>query len=167
MVVPRGLVTVTGSQRQPVAGANRVADADPEESLFVTLQVRRRPDGPAMPSLGELAKISLDEREFPTREEFARLYGAADDDLGAVAAFAQTHVLAVTGQSPGPRTVLVSGTVAQMNAAFGVSLGRYESPDVAYRGLEGPPICPGNSARSSTASSASTTAPSSAQLSRA
>ena len=137
MVAPRGLVAVTGSQRQPVAGGSRVADADPEESLSVTLRVRRRPDGPAMPSLGELAKIPLDEREFPTREEFARLYGAADDDLAAVAAFAQTHGLSVTGQSAGPRTVRVSGTVAQMNAAFGVSLGRYESPHVVYRGHEG------------------------------
>ena len=142
MVAPRGLVAVTGSQRQPVAGASRVADADPEESLSVTLRVRRRPDGPAMPSLGELAKIPLDEREFPTREEFARLYGAADDDFAAVAAYAETHGLAVTGQSAGPRTVLVSGTVAQMNAAFGVSLGRYESPDVVYRGHEGPTYLP-------------------------
>jgi len=142
MAVFRGFAPVTGSERQPAAGATRVADADPDESLSVTIRVRRRPDGPPMPSLGDLAKIPLDEREFPSREEFARLYGAADDDLAAVAAFAQAHGLTVTGQSAGPRTVMVSGTVAQMNAAFGVNLGRYESPEGTYRGREGPIYLP-------------------------
>ncbi len=31
----------------------------------------------------------------------------------------------------------VAGSVRQVNAAFGVDLGRYESPEVAYRGREG------------------------------
>jgi len=137
VAVPIGFAPITGSERQLAAGATRVADADSEESLSVTIRVRRRPDGPPMPSLDDLAKIPLDEREFPSREEFARLYGAADDDLAAVAAFAQAHGLTVTGQSAGPRTVMVSGTIAQMNAAFGVNLGRYESPEGTYRGREG------------------------------
>jgi kumamolisin len=137
VAVPMGFAPITGSERQPAAGATRVADADPEESLSVTIRVRRRPDGPPMPDLDDLARIPLAEREFPSREEFARLYGAADDDFAAVAAFAQAHGLTATGQSAGPRTVMVSGTVAQMNAAFGVNLGRYESPEGTYRGREG------------------------------
>jgi Pro-kumamolisin, activation domain/Subtilase family len=137
MAPPRDYVPVTGSERQPARGATRIADADPNESLSVTIRVRRRSGGPPLPSLDALAAIPLNERKFPSREEFARLYGAAEEDLSAVASFAENHGLTVTGQSAGERTVHIAGTVFQMNAAFGVKLGRYESPTETYRGREG------------------------------
>jgi Pro-kumamolisin, activation domain len=137
MTVPKGYVAVAGSERRPARGAKRVADADPAEVFSVTIRVRRRPDGPPIRGLDEWAKIPLNQREFLSREEFAALHGASPEDLDSVRAFAEGAGLTVTGQSAGQRTVVVSGTVQQMDAAFGVKLGRYESPTETYRGREG------------------------------
>ena len=71
------------------------------------------------------------------REEFAARYGASPDNLGAVAAFAEAHGLKVTGRSAGQRTVSVTGSVKDVQAAFGVKLQRYEAPAEVYRGHEG------------------------------
>jgi Pro-kumamolisin, activation domain/Subtilase family len=131
------LIAIPGSERTPARGAVRTADADLNESLMVTIRVRRRPDGPPMPSLDELAKIPLNQRKFLSREEFAARHGASPQDFAAVASFAAQNGLTVSEQSVGARTVKLTGTVAQMNAAFGVNLGRYESPTESYRGREG------------------------------
>ena len=141
MATQSGFVAIAGSERRPAPGAIRTADADPHESLSVTISVRRRPDGPPMPSLEDLGKIPLNQRTFLSREEFAARHGASAADLAAVTAFAAAHHLTVTEQSAGPRTVKVSGTVAKMEAAFGVKLGRYESKTETYRGREGRSTC--------------------------
>ena len=60
MPTPHGLVRLVGSERRPLRGAARVADADPAESIAVTIRVRRRANGPPLPSLEELGKIPLD-----------------------------------------------------------------------------------------------------------
>jgi Pro-kumamolisin, activation domain/Abnormal spindle-like microcephaly-assoc'd, ASPM-SPD-2-Hydin/Subtilase family len=137
MTVPKGYVAVPGSDRRPARGAKRVADADPAEVFSVTIRVRRRPDGPPIRGLDEWAKIPLNQRKFLTREELAAAHGASPDDLAAVVAFAEDAGLTVSHQSAGQRTVVVSGTTRRMQAAFGVKLGRYESPAETYRGREG------------------------------
>jgi kumamolisin len=67
--------------------------------------------------------------------------GAAPADIEAVEQFAHEHGLTVTHVSPEARSVGLAGTVAQMDAAFGVKLGEYqgvyEGDDVTYRGREG------------------------------
>ena len=138
MAAPSGFVAIVGSERPPVRGAKRVADADPGEVLTATIRVRRRLDGPPMPSLDDLGKIPLNRRKFLSREEFAKLFGASDDDLASIAAFAERAGLTVTTRSAGQRTVVVSGAVPQMENAFAVKLGRYEAPTETYRGHEGP-----------------------------
>jgi kumamolisin len=44
-----------------------------------------------------------------------------------VANFVREHGLTVVEKSPSQRTVIASGTVANLNKAFGVELGRYEA----------------------------------------
>lgn len=63
--------------------------------------------------------------------------GAAQADIEAVEQFAHEHGLTVTNVSPQARSVGLAGTVAQMDAAFGVKLGDYQGGGVAYRGREG------------------------------
>ena len=53
-------------------------------------------------------------------------YGASPDDIVAVTQFATAAGLAIAETSAVRRSVTVSGTVAQMEKAFGVTLGRYE-----------------------------------------
>jgi kumamolisin len=73
-----------------------------------------------------------------SREEFAATFGASEQDLNRVVGFGRQHGLKLVESSAARRTVVLSGTVAQMNRAFGVDLGRYESDKEAYRGREGP-----------------------------
>jgi kumamolisin len=72
-----------------------------------------------------------------TREEFEAAHGADPKDIQAVRTFARQHGLEVVEASAPRRTVVLAGTVAQMQAAFGVQLGQYEHPGGTYRGREG------------------------------
>jgi kumamolisin len=138
MNVPAGHQALEGSERQPAASARRLGPADPDETVTVTIRVRRRSDAPALPGLDDWAATPPARRTFLSREDFARRYGADQADLDRVAAFAQAQGLGVVETDTSRRVVVVSGTVAQMNDAFGVELGRYESPTETYRGREGP-----------------------------
>jgi kumamolisin len=111
--------------------------ADPHERMSVTIVVRRRLDAPPLPDLESWQKTPSGSHPFVSRDAFAASYGAAEEDLQRVAAFARSKGLTVEETSIARRTVLVSGTVAQFNDGFSVELGRYESPDQTYRGREG------------------------------
>ena len=71
------------------------------------------------------------------RVEFAGQFGTAIEDLRRVTDFAGSQGLAIVRTSVSERTVIASGTVAQMNRAFRVELGHYKSPTEEYRGREG------------------------------
>jgi kumamolisin len=86
----------------------------------------------------------LDQRKYLSREDFAKEYGASDQDLNAIEEFARTNGLEVVDASIPRRTVMVKGTVAQMSKAFAVDLGMYETADETYRGREGRIYVPAN-----------------------
>jgi hypothetical protein len=94
----------------------------------VTIVVRPKLGSPPLPDLAHWQATPPGKRRFPSAEEYTRTYGAAQTDLNAVAAFAAAHGLTVLGSHAGRRHVTVQGTVAQMNAAFGITLNRYEAP---------------------------------------
>ena len=125
-----GRVPIEGSRRDPLPHAQRVSAAQPDERMEVTIRVRPRKtlslEGGAA---GEMPRL--------TREQYEAEYGADPRDLDAVAAFAALHHLQVVERSVARRSIVLSGTVAQMQAAFGVSLGHYEHPGGTYRGREG------------------------------
>jgi kumamolisin len=73
-----------------------------------------------------------------THAEFAAAYGADDGDLQQVANFAKAQGLSVAQQHPGRRTVILTGTAAQFEAAFQVQLSDYEFDGGGYRGRTGP-----------------------------
>ena len=58
-------------------------------------------------------------------------------DIDKIERFAHDHGLAVTSVSPQARSVGLTGTVDQMDAAFGVKLGEYQREGLRYRGREG------------------------------
>jgi pro-kumamolisin-like protein len=126
---PTGYVQIDGSSRVPLPGAIRVGPAEPAEDLLVSVRVRRRADAPPLPGPSGGTRLS--------REEFAATYGADPADLDAVAQFGREHGLTVAESSAARRTVVLSGTVAQMGAAFGVDLGHYQAGATGYRGREG------------------------------
>jgi len=126
-----------GSERHLLTGAKSVAKADPTERLEVTVLVRRR----AADALRERVKKLMSpgsQREHLKREDFAQQFGAEPSDIQEVKKFASSHDLAVVQEDPARRTVVLSGTVAQFNHAFGVDLQRFEHDSGTYRGRTGP-----------------------------
>jgi kumamolisin len=126
-----------GSERQPLPGARAVGKADPAERLEATVLLRR---GGAVALPDHVAKLARRESQGRplTREEFEQQFGADSDDIAAVKKFAAENGLSVVQEDAGRRTVVLSGTVAQFNAAFGVDLQRFEHPGGSYRGRVGP-----------------------------
>jgi Pro-kumamolisin, activation domain len=124
--VPSDYERLEGSERRPSPTARRMGPSDPNENITVTIVLRRRPDGPPLPKPEDFLKIPPAQRSRMSAEEFARTYGASQEDIDKVTEFVRNAGLNVVEVHPARRTVIVSGTVAQMNAAFAVDLGRYE-----------------------------------------
>ncbi|MGA2119364.1 MAG: S53 family peptidase [Bryobacteraceae bacterium] len=134
---PTNYKELSKTGRRPVRGARRVGPADPQEILSVSIRVRRRADAPPLPNPQQTGPSALRRGPALSRQEFAARYGADPADLEQIAQFARNNGLRIVESSVPRRTVVVSGTVAQMNRVFAVALGNYESPDGNYRGREG------------------------------
>jgi subtilase family serine protease len=66
---------------------------------------------------------------FVTSDEFVEQFGPTEEDYQAVAAWAQSQGLVVTGTHAG-RTVLdVAGTARQVETAFAIRMNHYQAPD--------------------------------------
>jgi len=135
--MPANYNSLQKSGRTPARGARRIGPANTQETLSVSIRVRRRSDAPPLPNTLQLGPSAQRLGPTLTRQEFAAQYGADPADLQAIEQFAKTNGLQVVESSIARRTVVLSGTVAQMNKAFAIELGQYESPHGNYRGREG------------------------------
>ncbi len=155
-----GYRALPGSSRRVRPGTRRVADAPAEEPVEVTVVLRRASDVPGAQIPGDqcagdqgagdqgagyngagdqgaaVARAATDRPVRISRSDAARLLGADPADVRAVQDFAQRHGLAVSSVDLAARTVVLVGTVALMNAAFGVDLGIYQDGST-FRGREG------------------------------
>ena len=125
-----------GSERKPLPGAKAIGKADPTERLEVSVLLRRHNAAALTEHVQKLARRENAGGRL-TREQFDQQFGAEANDIAAVKKFAQAHGLAVVQEHPGRRTVVLSGTVAQFNAAFGVDLQRFAYAGGSYRGRVG------------------------------
>ena len=71
------------------------------------------------------------------RDAFEQLHGARADDVAGVRTFAQDYGLHVDRISATERTVALSGSATQMQAAFDADLAQFRSADETYRGRIG------------------------------
>ena len=123
---------VPGSERAPLAGAVAVGKTAPDQRLEVTVLLRRRDEQ------GLKARAAA-----PTpgghmdHAAFVAAYGADPADIEKVAAFAASHGLTVVQSDRGRRTVILSGTAEQFEAAFDVELQDFEYDAGSYRGRTG------------------------------
>jgi kumamolisin len=115
---------IPGSERSPLPKSRVLGDAEPAQEATVTVFLRSKSAGTPPPGA-------------MSRAEFAEKYGAAPADVQKVEAFARAHGLTVVESSSARRSVVLRGTVAQLSAAFGVTLKRCEASGVTYRGREG------------------------------
>jgi kumamolisin len=130
-----------GSERKPLKGARSLGKADPTERLEVTVLLRHR----AADALGEHVKKLTGASGRPAhikREDFAKQFGAEPADIQEVKKFANSHSLTVVQEDSARRSVVLAGTVAQFNHAFGVDLERFEHEGGTHRGRTGPIYLP-------------------------
>jgi len=130
-------IVLAGSQRKAVPGAKRSGAADPDSNIYVTVRVRSKRDSRNGADIMTQGRKLPARRTYVSREEFADAHGADPADVAKIGEFAQEHGLMVMASSLAQRTVKLSGTVANFNAAFGVKLQNFKSRGVAYRGRTG------------------------------
>jgi kumamolisin len=129
-------IPLKGSERIPMTGAKVIAPADPHERLEVTVLVRRSESDELQSRLKQIA-VGKSAGVCMSRDEFAKRHGADAADLAAVRDFAAANGLAVVLEDAARRTVILSGTVAQFNAAFSVDLKLMRHDSCSYRGRTG------------------------------
>lgn len=146
--VPSGYRRLPGSERSAAPDAELVGPTPASDTVHVTVVLRRRPDGPAVPDPSYYLNTAPSQRRRLSEGEFAERYGAAEDDIARVRDFAGRNNLEVTEVSAARRTVELSGTVEQFSSAFAVALNQYRRPaqpgrrgeeagTEVYRGREG------------------------------
>jgi kumamolisin len=129
-------VPVQGSERLVPVDA-RVGDVDPGSELDLTVYVR--PRAPVDWVDAESARAPA-LRRLVTRDDWADVHGASDEDLTAVAQFALDAGFTVTELDSARRAVRLSGPVSAAVDAFEATMeGRYRAADGGgeYRGRSG------------------------------
>jgi kumamolisin len=117
-----------GSKRIAIQGSARVQ---------VTVVVRSKGSSAEWRKLVERSITGLPkEREYLTRAEFGKAWGASRADLAAVSAYGRAHGMKTVSDA-WRRCVVFSGTIKQHQKAFGVELGAVRHPErnfITYRG---------------------------------
>ena len=129
-------VPLKGSERFPLSGSRVVGPADPAERVQVSVLLRRRSSQALRDRVTRLGRGDRSSGHL-TREEFGRQFGADPADVAVIRTFAANHQLSVVNEHPERRAVILAGTVAQLETAFGVKLHRCEHPSGNYRGRQG------------------------------
>src|SRR5580698_5105184 len=137
MSAPKKQLPLAGSERVPMEGAREIGPANPNETVDVTIRLCSRAGKKPIVNAAEFTK-PIAKRAILSRKEFEQRHGADPDSVARVEAFARQHKLLVKEKSLARRTIILSGTVAAMNKAFGVELKEYEYPTGRYRGRTGP-----------------------------
>ena len=125
-----------GSERQPLPGAKPVGKADPAERLEVSVLLRRSNEDALTERVKQIGR-GAGVGGHLSRDAFVQRFGAGAADIAALRQFAATSGLAIVQEDAGRRTLVLSGNVAQFNAAFGVDLERFDHPGGSYRGRVG------------------------------
>src|SRR5579863_7304682 len=128
MAVPAGYQPLPGSERPQVAGSTLTEPVEGAERIGFTVLLRQRPGGPDLHNFEHWQNTPPGKRKFLSVEEFTGSYGAAGEDLEAVAEFFRSKGLHVIEADAGRRRMVVEGTAAKINSAFGITLNRYRAP---------------------------------------
>jgi kumamolisin len=132
----RKFSAIVGSERQPVRGARLIQNSHPDQTIEVSVRLRSKAE-----LKREELKSALEKPGFKhmSRTQYENTHGADPADLEKIKKFAQEYDLKVleTGTELARRTVVLSGTVANLQKAFNVELNEYSHPKGNFRGRTG------------------------------
>lgn len=118
-----------GSERPPIKGSTLLGAVKANEPITVAVTVRQKPGGSEVPDLEYWENTVPDQRVYLSQEEFFERHGAASEEVDRVADYLKDRGLRIVEQHAGRRRIVAEGTAEQMNAAFGVTLNRYRTPE--------------------------------------
>lgn len=125
------LVPLPGSEKT-APDAIALPRPDRNEVLTITVRIRRKQP------LSALVSTSNTVENVVSRSAYASQFGADPAVIKQVEAFAAAYDLSLVEQSAARRSVLLRGTVAQMERAFGVSLNNFRTSEgTEFRGRTG------------------------------
>lgn len=122
-----GKAELPGSERRPVAGANRRGRVAADSLVHFDVILRRGSSRPV--SAGHLGP--------PSRGEYAEVAGATEEDVEVVSSALTAAGVVVDATNRATRTVQAHGTARDVEAFFDVELADYEQDGRHYRGREG------------------------------
>ncbi len=136
MTSARKLNAIAGSERKPVRGARLIRNSHPDQTIEVSLRLRPKSESKHKELRSALTKPGF---QHLSRTEFEKTHGADPADLNQIKKFAQEFGLKVheTGTELARRTVMLSGTVSNLQKAFNVELKEYSHPKGNFRGRVG------------------------------
>ena len=136
MTSTRKFSVVSGSERQAVRGARLIGDTHPDQTIEVSVRIRSKAEAQREELKSALAKPGFKQM---ARAQYENTHGADPADLNQIRRFAQEFGLKVneTGTELARRTVLLSGTAANLQKAFQVELKEYSHPRGNFRGRVG------------------------------
>ena len=137
----RGYVTLKGSRHPHPEKHRKLGSTDAGEEITVTVLLRRR-RGSRPKTVADFCKDAAAVRATPSRTRFANTNGADPKDLKAVTDFARAHGFAVVSTHKARRAVMLRGSAAALNAAFGLTLHNYQYSGGRYRSHDGPIAVP-------------------------
>jgi kumamolisin len=137
MAMSSSRAMIRGSERRLVYDASVAGPVPKDERFEVTVRVRRKTPLKKLAAAACYADQALKSRRYLTREEYASEHSADAADLAKVENFARGYGLTVVETSPARRSVFLSGTVAQFEAAFGTTIKEYKYHGGTYRGRTG------------------------------
>jgi kumamolisin len=140
MTTRQDRLAIPGSNRPAVPEATLVGRSEPGQGIRVSIYARPNPHqtGKLKPWIDKLNAELPKDRKYMSPDECNKAYGADPADLKKIIDWAHACRLKVVSSSETSRRVLVEGTVADMDAAFGIQLNEYDHPKTGhYRGREG------------------------------
>jgi kumamolisin len=133
----RQFSAIPGSEREPVRGARLIHNSHPDQPIEISIRLRRRSETTTHPEL----RAALEKPGFKrmARADYEKAHGADPADLDKIRKFAQEFDLTIheTGTELARRTVVLSGSVANLQRAFNVELKEYSHPKGNFRGRVG------------------------------
>jgi kumamolisin len=130
-------VALPGSERHPMPGSRISGEIHPDETITVSVLLRRRSSGSASPANAHAYEPLS---HSGVRADFATVHGADPDDITLVEQFAHQYGLTVVDASVSKRRVILTGTAHNMQQAFDAALKCYQLNDTGptFRGRTGP-----------------------------
>ncbi|HEY3840557.1 MAG TPA: choice-of-anchor D domain-containing protein [Bryobacteraceae bacterium] len=120
---------LAGSERPQISGSALLGPVEAKQRIRVTVILRQKPGTPEVPDMQHWQDTSPTERTYLSPEEFYERHGAAEDELQRVLDYLTGKGLRVVEKHAGRRRIVVEGTAAELNSAFGVTLNRYRAPE--------------------------------------